>query len=227
MGWYPKDVFLGCHECGVLHPIDTSPGVGDDEASLDQYDAQRAFLAAHWTHAIACLFRGAGDSIADRPLWDPMATVRFPITDGLHDYIACGTRSTIDEPRVYTFTPGQLELGAPEVSIADADVRRGLDREFYPNVLRPPKLDRFIELIHDAVRQVSPTQLDVAFDDADDPMVSIAPMPDGVYERVVTRSAEIFDPWEWPRVQRFLRENRGDDGLLVLRVRRQISPAAY
>ena len=64
--------------------------------------------------------------------------------------------------------------------------------------------------------------MEIAFDAADDPDVSIAGMPDGIYNEILARCAEIFDPWELPRVIDFLRDNRDADGLLALRVRRQV-----
>ena len=102
-------------------------------------------------------------------------------------------------------------------------MRRGLDREFYPQALRPTKLDRFISVLHDVVRHIPPAELEIAFDLADDPAVSIARMPNETYEELLARCIEIFDPWEWPRVSRFLCENRGEDGVLALRVRRHVA----
>jgi hypothetical protein len=84
-------------------------------------------------------------------------------------------------------------------------------------------LDRFISVVHDIVSHIPPNDLEIAFDDADDPAVSIARMPTESYQELLTRCTEIFDAWEWPRVSRFLRDNRGEDGLLALRVRRQMS----
>jgi len=109
---------------------------------------------------------------------------------------------------------------ASEVDIADVDVRRGLDLEFFPHAVRPTKIDDFLGALHEAIRDLATEDLEIAFVDADDPAVSIAPMPEAAVQRVLHASSKIFDPWEFPLVERFLRENRQETGVLALRVRR-------
>ena len=47
-------------------------------------------------------------------------------------------------------------------------------------------------------------------------------MPDRSYQELLARCAEIFDPTELDTVSKFLRDNRNEDGLLALRVRREL-----
>ena len=222
MNWPTKDIFLACHDCGVLHPVEPTGPTRSDDAAQDSEDFA-AFAASHASHHTARLVRQGEDTASDRPLWDPMGTLTFQATDGEQHYIVIGRRESIEEPRTYRFAPGELEARNSEVEVDDRDLRRGLDRQFFPHALRPTKLDRFISVVHDVVSHIPPDDLEIAFDAADDPAVSVARMPTECYQELLTRCTEIFDPWEWPRVSRFLRDNRGEDGLLALRVRRQMS----
>jgi hypothetical protein len=108
-----------------------------------------------------------------------------------------------------------------EVLIDHRDLRRGLDLTFYPRALRLTKLDRFVSVVRDVVSQLNPNQLTIAFDDAEDPAVSVARMPDETYQELLARCAEIFDPSEFDTLTKFLQSNRYEDGLLALRVRRE------
>jgi hypothetical protein len=76
--------------------------------------------------------------------------------------------------------------------------------------------------VHEIVSRIDPEVLEIAWDAADDPAVTIAPMPDDSFQQLLARSAEIFDAADWPRVIDFLSDNRHADGLLALRVRRHL-----
>lgn len=218
----PQGIFLACHDCGVLHPAGPTDPIRPGDA-MDVDEDFASFAADHASHHTARLVRQGETTAADRPLWDPMQTLAFQATDGEQHYIVIGRRESIDEPRTYRFTPGELEARNTEVLLDDRDLRRALDRQFFPHALRPTKVDRFMSVVHDIVRHIPPDDLEIAFDDADDPAVSIARMPTDSYQELLIRCTEIFDSWEWPRVSRFLRDNRGEDGLLALRVRRQMN----
>ncbi len=216
-----REDFVACRDCQALHPVAVDPPMYDDEVTQDAVDAQRQFIAQHTAHRLTALRRHGIESRADRPLWDPLATIIFEVTDGQRIYVATGMRRSIDEPRLYRFTPGSLELRSTEITIDGDDLRRGLDLQFYPHAIRPSKVDRFIAALDDLLHHVAADELEIAFDAAEDPAVSVARMPDAVYDELLTRCSDIFDAWEVERVRPFLRENRDDDGLLTLRVRRE------
>jgi len=215
--------FLACRDCGELYPLLGQHTASLDETDTDSGDTFRAFLSRHRSHHITCLWRGDAEIQADRPFWDPMATLTFEVTDGDRSYVVRAARESIEDDRVYQFLPGTLQVGNAEVQIDAHDLRRGLDRQFYPYALRPTKVDRLLATVHELIDQVDPDQLVIAFDVADDPDVSIARMPDRIFSEILTRCGEMFDPWELPRVVEFLRDNREADGLLALHVRRRVT----
>jgi hypothetical protein len=219
---YRGSEFLACHDCGVMQPVAVFVGNGHDDGVAEAAAAWSDFAVTHSSHRTAHVVRHGSETHADRQLWDPMSTIRFEVTDGEHVYVVSATRSSIEEPRLYRFVPGTLEVRSSEVALEDEDLRRGLDMEFYPHAIRPSKLDRFLSLVHDMVRHINPEDLAIAFDAADDPSVSIARMPEAVYGELLTRCQDIFDDYELSKVSRFLEDNRNEDGLLVLRVRREI-----
>jgi hypothetical protein len=213
---------IACRDCSVLQPlVCVRPTRADDTADVWS-QAYRDFLAAHRGHDLACFARHGDALAADHALWDPMATIRFEVTDGERIYLATGSRPSLEEPRVYHFRPGTLDVVGTAILIDDDDLRRGLDWEFYPHALGLGKLDRFILVVREIVGHLNPEELPITFDDADDPMVSIARMPDRSYSELLARCAEIFDSAELDTVSKFLCDNRDEDGLLALRVRREL-----
>ncbi len=214
---------LACLDCGVLRPATCDGDRRSDTATEEAVSTYDEFLAAHGDHRTACLRRDDSACRSDRPLWDPLATLTFEATDGQQTYIVTAGRVAVDEPRQYQFMPGSLHAKSSEVAFDPSDIRRGLDREFFPHALRPSKVERFLSVLHEIVSRVVPDELPIAFDDANDPTISIARMPDALYQEVLARCPEIFDPWECIRVINFLNDNRYEDGLLALRVCRHIA----
>ena len=221
MNPYDKQNFLGCHDCGVLQPLISDWRGWPAEAIADASNAFDAFVATHRSHCTARLHRHRSDAHSDRPLADPMATIAFEVTDGEHVYLVRSTRQSIEEARAYRFAPGTLTVQNTEAGIDADDFRRGLDLAFHPHALRPSKVDRFLAVLHEIVSKIQAAELEIAFDVADEPALGIARMPEAVYQELLARCAEIFDPWECSRVREFLAENRDADGLLALRVSRQ------
>jgi len=221
---HEKHDFLGCHDCGVLHAVARDSGRPHDEAGEETLQAYQDFIAAHSGHRLMGFSRCNREVHADRPLWDPMATISFEVTDGQAHHLVRAARSSIDEPRAYRFTRGALVVQSSAVDIDDRDVRRGLDRELYPHVLRPTQLDRFVSVLHMVVSRINPDELAIAFDAVDDPAVSVAPMPDATSQELLAQCQEIFDPWEFSRVSSFVHKNCDEYGVLALRVHRLLSP---
>lgn len=212
--------FLACRDCGELHPIpDTGAALLDDaDDTAGDVDPYKEFRVRHHTHHLASFQRRGTECRANRPLWDPMATLTFEVTDGDRSYVVRATRRSIEDERVYRFALGGLDdVGNSEVQIDPRDVRRGL---FSPPPLRPMKIDRFLSAVQEVISSIDPDQLITSFDDADDPAVSVASMPDGIYNELLERCNDIFDQSELPRVVSFVCDNRNADGLLALRVRR-------
>jgi hypothetical protein len=218
---YPHSRFVGCTECCVLHPVVHESTSLSGDARQAAAEGFNEFVAAHMSHGMTTLERQGNATRSDGPLWDPLASLTFHVTDGSQTFVVSATRGSIDEPRQYRFTPGRLAATPPRVTVEDDHVRRGLDRQFFPHAVRPSKIERFVGILRDVVSQIDADGLEIAFDDADDPAVSIARMPDDHYEELVTRCAHVFDASEMPHVSNFLAANRSEDGLLALRVRQE------
>src|SRR5512139_1397477 len=185
---------IACRDCGLLQPVPAIVAATGNDPAAALCEAYHEFLGDHDGHELTWLNRLGCELACDRPLWDPMGTVTFMATDGERNYLVTGMRPALEEPRVYRFAPGTLSIAATAVDIDDSHLRRGLDLEFYPYALRLTKLERFLVAVHEVVSQLDPEELPIAFDDADDPAVSVARMPDETYRELVLRCSEIFDP---------------------------------
>ncbi len=211
--------FLACSDCGTLVPtpleLQSSGDIAGEIAA-----AVGEFTSEHRAHDLVQLRRTDTEPLSEGAAWDPMVRVHLELTDGERVYIATASRPSVDDERVYTFRPCYLRVAAAAVDIADNDVRRGLDLEFFPHAVRPTKVEDFLGALHEAIGELATEDLEIAFVDAGDPEVSIARMPEQAVQRVLSASSKIFDAWEFALVERFLRENRQETGVLALRVRR-------
>jgi hypothetical protein len=221
MSEFRSQFFFACRDCSVLQPIFSESRTWDANALQEALDAFNAFVMTHSPHRTAWLSRSNNGCHSDRPLWDPLAVLVFEVSDGQQPYVVTAARDAIDQPRTYRFIPASLALDTSPIALDDRELRRGLDLEFYPHAVRPTKLDRFLAALHEVISRIDPESLPIAFDAADDPAVSIACIPHGTYEELMARCTEIFDQAELSTVTKFLDENRREDGLLALRVRRE------
>lgn len=216
--------FVGCRACGVLTPIvlperDDAPDVV--EAYLQDW---YGFFAAHGGHVLVEVAADAGAPATGGPVWDPLAELVFAARCGDEPVVVRAGRASIDEPRRFRFEPGEMLVAPGVVEIDEADVRRALDMELQPHAQRAAQIDALLTVLHDSVDGLAAEELEIAYEDVDDPEVSIAPLPEQAFQRVLDASSRIFDDGELARVARFLAENRGGDGLLALRVRRRAIP---
>jgi hypothetical protein len=216
---FPHRSFLSCHDCGVLHPAVHRSGLLTGEAEQAALEAFQEFATAHSAHATTLLQRSGHPTGSTGPLWDPLAPLTFEVTDGLTTFVVQADRVSIDEPRRYRFSPGRLALNAATVSIDDAAVRAGLDHAWFPHALRLSTIERFVELLREIIAGIDAEGLDIAFDDADDPSVSIAAVPPAACESLLAGCAVIFDAADLPLVRSFVAGNCDADGVLALRVR--------
>ena len=97
---------IACRECGVLQPVACVRSIWADDAAEAWRDAYLQFLTEHRTHDLTWFARHGNALASDHALWDPMATIRFEVTDGERIYVATGSRPSPEEPRVYRFGSG-------------------------------------------------------------------------------------------------------------------------
>ncbi len=213
--------YWGCRDCGHMTPVVLPEAGAPPELVAAHCDDWYSFLAQHAGHCLAELRAEVGGPVAGLRFGDPMAGFAFAVSDGDTTFLARAWRDSIDAPRQYAFGPGEIGAAPAAVEIDERDVRRALDIEFHPDHLRPAKVEQLLSAVHDTLVEVDADALEIAFDDAADPEVSVAPMPEAVLRRILDASTRIFDPAELPRVEKFLVENRAEDGLLALRIRRR------
>ncbi len=211
----PPERFLACRTCLAAEQIYPEPPSEPGEPS-----PSLLLLTAHAGHALEIFTRLGEAYLSDRPLWDPLGTRYVEVTDGHQVCVIRSARESIEEPLVRTLIHGRLRPGQAVVEAEDALLRRAVDAHFFPHALRPSKVERLLEELTALLRDLDPESLCVVFDATDDPQVSIARMPQEIYAALRQRCGEIFDAEEAERILGFLEQNRGDDGLLTLRVRR-------
>lgn len=210
--------YLVCRFCRVLTPLSSAalePTLDDGEIS----DLDR-FRAEHDAHGLEIAHRGDAPAVHDRPVWDPMAISWFEVRVDDDHFVVRSSRSHVDCPRTWELISGVIEHSAGEVELDQEYLRLALDEWFYPQVLPSRVSDRFLAVIEDVTQTIDPDEITTAFDDTDDPLVSIAPLPISARERVLERTQTFLDDIERQRFAGFVDAHSGADGALALHVRR-------
>lgn len=205
--------FLACRTClrlaRLLPELEDLDGDGE------------SFASVHAGHCLEPLFRRGDAFISDRPVWDPMATTYFEVTNGEEVLLVRSARPSIEAPLERVLVPGRLRLDGVHVGFETDLICRALDAHFFPQALRPSKLERFLAALDELRHCVDPERLEIVFDSAEEPHVQYARLPEPLFAQIVARAGEIFDAWERERLRVFFDASRGDDGLLCLRLTRE------
>jgi len=219
--------FIGCHGCGCLTPI-VLPERGDAADIVAAYvEDWHEFFAVHAPHGLSEFSCPIDTPVSGGPIWDPMAPLVFEVCNGATRYLVRAHRTSVEAPRRYDFAPGNLRVEPGVVELDENDVRRALDMELATDDGQPERherherIDALLRAMHASLDGIDADELEIAFEDADDPEVTIAALPDPALQRILDAVAEIFEANTQDRVARFLRENRGEDGVLALRIRRR------
>jgi hypothetical protein len=217
--------FLLCRSCRLLHPLRT--GRGDSEFDAAETAAElRAFRTAHATHALERAERVPDDVVLDRPAWDPMVTRWFHVAAGPDLLLVRSGRTSIDEPRSYELDHPMPHVDAPFVDVDEPLLRRALDRHFFPQVLRRARVDAVIGVVRELIEPLDAAEVETCFDDHTLPNTGIGPFPADLCDLLLARCLSLFDDVEIERMRQFVRDHRGADGALALRVRRSVVPCA-
>ncbi|HVN86572.1 MAG TPA: hypothetical protein VMW17_17200 [Candidatus Binatia bacterium] len=215
------DVYLLCRDCRVIHRVYAATelvtgGSVSEEAAI----AYGQFLVQHRHHPLERLTRESLLEYHDGPLWDPMRSSYIELTNGCETFTVRTGRGGLDEPVTRAIVTERIVPEALEVTVEESEVRRALDHHFHPYALRQTKIDGFVHAVQQILATLPGDQVETSFDDADDPAVSIARLPDDGCVALLARCMDIFDSWELPRVAAFVSANRDEYGALALRVRR-------
>lgn len=212
------DEFLVCRFCAVLSPL--SPHGADVPLEDGELSDFERFRGEHDAHGVEIATRVDAPAVHDRPVWDPMAVAWFEVQINGERFVVRSSRTSVEASRSWELTSGVIEHCASEVELDEEYLRLALDEWFYPQVLPPRVSDRFLAVVEDVTQALDPDEITEAFDDSDDPQVSIAPMPISARQRLLERTQGFLDAVERQRVAGFVDAHSGADGALALHVRR-------
>ena len=214
------ETFLVCRPCGLISPLAVDLSAYDEvEGELSDLEL---FRYAHATHGLERATRLPTPAVYDRPVWDPMATAWFEITIDGEVFLVRSWRTSIEEPRCRQLIGGVIQRGQAAIELDELYLQRALDHHFHPHVLSDTTAQRVVTAVHALVATLDPTRVETTFDDADDPEIGVAPMPETLARALLEQSSAWFDPLEQERFARFVESNRSEDGALALRVRRPL-----
>jgi hypothetical protein len=214
-----SDDFLLCRRCGTLHPVSAQPLTDEDVQEFAE------FRAEHEAHGLEEAVLVSDSLHYEGPTWDPMTIRWFRVQTAGDQLQVRSWRTSIDEPRCHQVTC-PLPPTADLVEVDRALLRRAFDRHFYPQAMRPAKVERFAGAVDELVADLDPATVVIAFDDVDVPNASLGPFPTELCDVLLSRCAQFLDAWELEHARRFIADHRGPDGALAVRVRRVLHRSA-
>lgn len=213
-------VFLACLNCHLSVPTVLDPPSCSESATGAETDC---FLRDHAGHSVTRLERYDLRLSAEQNWWRRSSGASFALTDGKQLFLVEAERVRAQGESQYRLRPATLHAREPKLAVDEETIRRGLVSALFPYRLRSTKFRRFMEALQDVIGRLSENQLDLVFEDTDDPSLAIARMPDCAYAELERLTPSLFDPWELPRIEQFLARDRDQESLLSLRVRREIA----
>jgi hypothetical protein len=212
--------FLLCRLCGVLHPVPTPI-----DADAETVEELAEFRAAHEVHVLEDAQRLPDSPLFDGLTWDPMSTRWLRVAAGADVLLVRSWRTSIDEPRHHEVTTAPPPA-ADCIEVDEPLLRRAVDRYFYPQTVRPAKLEHFVHSVRELIADLEPDEVETSFDDATLPNTRIGPFPAQLCDTLIDRCAPIFDDGKMERMRAFVADQCLEDGALALHVRRIVSRSA-
>jgi hypothetical protein len=217
--------FLVCRNCLTLVPRAAHALDWYLDADEARAEAER-FATTHAAHGVEEAERVTTPAVYDRPLWDPLVTAWFEVRIGGESFVVRAARAEIDAPRTYVLSSRAGQFGPWSVDVDEILLARALDRCFYPQVLSRQQCAHVVQTARMLAGTLAAADIDIAFDDADDPNVGIASWPAELSDALLSGCRAVFDAVEQDRLARFIDANRGADGALALRIRRHVALSA-
>jgi hypothetical protein len=223
-----RENFLHCRPCDVIFRPSPYDRVPEFRLTPDGYtesvrDDCAEFLSRHARHEMQTL-RLVDASVVthDGPLWDPMISTYWQVSNGCDLFVVQGWREHVDEPLRYRMVPGRLIAERVSVEVPERDIRDEVDRAIYPGAVSDRKLDAFVDRFKSAVWDLDPSELEILYDVPNEPSLSVAALPPWVIERVAREAERIFDRHDAARIGQRLAEHDGEPDAFSVLVRRHV-----
>ncbi len=222
-----RESFLHCRECDALFRPSPYDRVPEFRLTADGYtetvrDDCAEFLCRHARHPMQTL-RLVDAAVAHQgPLWDPMVTTFWQVSNGGELFVVQGWREHIGEPLRYRLVPGRLVSERVSVEVPDAEIRDEVDRTLYPGAAPDRKLTAFVERFKSIVWELDPADLEILYDVPTEPSLSVAALPSWATERMILEIGRIFDRADAARIAERLRDHVGEPDAFSVLVRRHV-----
>lgn len=222
--------FVHCRDCDEVFrpsPLDRTPEfrLTEDGAVAEVRDDCMAFLTRHARHALETLRATGTPPMHEGPLGDPMASTVWEVSNGAEVMLVRSGRAALTEPLCYRLLPGRLVADRPAIEVEETEIRADVDRALYPGAAPHRKLDAFVARFKAVAWDVDPTTLEVVYDLAGDPTLSVAKLPAWALERLASSAREIFDHTDAARVAARLAESTADPDAFTVFVRQRVHRA--
>lgn len=225
-----EDRYIWCRNCDAIHHVtafDRLPVYlsSDGNAEENPADDWREFMAAHAGHRLEPLTATGSDYSPDGSAFDPMRVRYLEVTNGGETLLLRRSRSSIDEAVRFSVVDGRLVDNGTTLGIQEDAIRKEMKLHFSWAPAPPlgdAKINRFIGLFREAIRDVDPAQVRVV-EYSDSGAVAYCPLDAAMAARLVAKCRDHFEPAEWESLRRFIDTHRESDDVMALVKRRVVT----
>ena len=215
-----SEQFIWCRSCNVIHHVASSNkgpiygSSGDGEIVETQAEDWHAFMNQHSSHTLEPLKAAGEKYFPNGQAADPMAVAYVEVTNGHENFVLRQARKHIEAPLQFAFVKGRLADGGFRLQVQDTEIRKEMKRHFGRTTGQPledEKIDLFIALVRELVKEVDPRAIKVSEHSPTDTNVAYGCLGASEVENLMAKCAAHFAGDALESIRRFVeahRENR-------------------
>lgn len=213
---------MNCDSVFLKTPYDQEPEyeTGSYLSSCIGYVRERDdfkdFMRDHHGHRLEDLTIIEGSFISDRAYMEPVKVSYFKVTNGKENFIVRRFRERIGEPLRYELIAGDYSLTCVALDIQARGIEKELIREFRDYLLDKKKIEAFIRIYDQIVKNIDTTHLERISEESPHPLEIFYKMDNGILVDLLKNCRAIFIGQEFFAIKEFIHRHK-DDGVLLLK----------
>jgi hypothetical protein len=228
-----NDRYIWCRNCDAIYHVtdfDRAPIYtrSDDVIHARPVDDRRDFMREHAGHRLEAMRATGASHSEDKAPFDPMAARYIELSDGQQKLLVRRSRASIQDPFRYEVVDGRLVEVGTTLEVQDLAIRKEMKLHFSWEPSTPlddAKIDLFLGLFRDSLRELDPTRLRVTESCYEDENVSYGELDTALIDRLFRKCHGLFSAGELESIRRFVETHREAGDVMAVIKRRSLAVA--
>jgi hypothetical protein len=226
-----SEQFLWCRNCDAIHHVtssDKAPSYArlGDEILETPADDWRAFMNQHAGHTLEPVKAAGEKYFPNGQAADPMAVAYVEVTNGQEHFVLRQARKNIEAPLQFAVVKGRLADGGFRLQVQETEIRKEMKHHFGgapAQRLGDEKIDLFISLVREVVKEVDPRSIRVSDYSRTDSNVAYGQLSGTEVNALMVKCAAQFEGAELESIRRFVEAHRENSDVMTVVMRRHMA----